>query len=87
MPSDLDLNDLNAKQAVEDVVHEIRSRQLSILTLVQILRRLEAGDVDITNLPPDVDTPQSLDAIQQCVHEISDLLDALLIYMRNNKTL
>ncbi|MGB7338621.1 MAG: hypothetical protein WBC91_07000 [Phototrophicaceae bacterium] len=86
MPDDLKLNGLNSEQAVEEVAHEIRSRQLSILTLVQLLRRIDSGDVSMANLPSEFDIPQGLDSIQQCVHEISHLLDTLLTHMRDQDT-
>ncbi|MEO1288180.1 MAG: hypothetical protein AAFV93_10460, partial [Chloroflexota bacterium] len=63
---DLQLQGLSSREAVEEVAHEIRSRQLSILGLVQLLRRIESGDVD--NLPTEFNLPRGLDSIQQCVH-------------------
>lgn len=82
MSNDLQLNGLSSQQAVEEVAHEIRSRQLSILGLVQLLRRIESGDVDVKALPSDFNLPTGLDSIQQCVHEISGLLDVLVEHVR-----
>ena len=76
------LKGLNSRQAVEEIAHEIRSRQLSILSLVQLMRRIESGEVDAGSLPSKLDIPQGLDSIQTCVREISELLDTLVDYVR-----
>ncbi|MEM9954384.1 MAG: hypothetical protein AAF846_22435 [Chloroflexota bacterium] len=84
---DLQLQGLSSREAVEEVAHEIRSRQLSILGLVQLLRRIESGEVDVNNLSAEFNLPRGLDSIQQCVHEISGLLDVLVDYMREEDRL
>ena len=79
---DRTLKGLNSRQAVEEVAHEIRTRQLSILSLVQLLRRIDSGEVEQDSLPASFDVPQGLDSIQECVHEISDLMNRLVDYVR-----
>lgn len=74
------LKGLNSREAVEEIAHEIRTRQLSILSLVQLIRRIESGELKADSTA--LDTPKGLDSIQQCVHEISGLMDKLVEYVR-----
>ncbi|MGJ3237652.1 MAG: hypothetical protein ACFE0Q_03000 [Anaerolineae bacterium] len=87
MPDDIILDGLTSRQAVEEIAHEIRTRQLSILSLVQLLRHVNSGDVDIDHLPAKMGVEPNLAAIQQCVHEISDLMDVLVDFVRENDEL
>lgn len=84
MPDNISLHGLNTREAVEEVAHEIRTRQLSILSLVQVLRRVESGELSLTALPDNLQTPRNLEAIQQCVHEISQLVDSLVEHVRSD---
>jgi|GEM_PF-3975660 len=83
MPDNLHLQGLNTREAVEEVAHEIRTHQLSILSLVQVLRRVESGELNIASLPANLQIPRNLDSIQQCVHEISQLMDTLVDHVRD----
>ena len=78
---DATLKDLNPREAVEEIAHEVRTRQLSILSLVQLIRRIESGEVKANLTATIPDTSENLDSIQQCVHEISQLMDKLVDYV------
>lgn len=76
------LKGLNSCEAVEEIAHEIRTRQLSILSLVQLIRRIESKELEVGSTSDIPGKPENLDSIQVCVHEISELLDKLIDYVR-----
>lgn len=72
-------------EAAEEVAHEIRSRQLHVLTLIQLMQKIESGELDSRTLKTPIDIATGFSDIQDCVHEISDLMDSLLVYMRKQE--
>ena len=73
---------LSARQAVEEAAHEMRNHQMQIIGMVQLLQRMNAGDLDGRNLVPPLSASDGLLQIQQSVREISDCMDALLEHVR-----
>lgn len=76
------LDGLNSREAVEEVAHEIRSHQLNILGLIQLMQKIESGELDTHNLTSPLDLPTGFTSIQQSVNEMSDLVDILIEFMR-----
>lgn len=73
------------RQAVEDIAHEIRSRQLNILSLVRLMQKIEKGEVDTDSFNSPMNITTGFESIQQSVYEISELLDQLVEYMREQE--
>lgn len=73
---------LSARQAVEEAAHEMRNHQMHIIGMVNLLQRMNAGDLDGQNLVPPLSPSDGLSQIQQSVREISDCMDALLEHVR-----
>ena len=72
-------------EATEEVAHEIRSRQLNILTLIQLMQKIDSGELDATTLKTSLDMPTGFSSIQESVHEISVLMDSLVAYIREQE--
>ena len=72
-------------EAAEEVAHEIRSRQLNILTLIQLMRKIEAGELDASSLKTTLDMPTGFSSIKESVHESSDWMDTLVAYIREQE--
>ncbi|GAB5490885.1 MAG: hypothetical protein Phog2KO_11000 [Phototrophicaceae bacterium] len=72
-------------EAAEEVAHEIRSRQLNILTLIQLMQKMDSGELDVTTLKTTLDMPTGFSSIKESVHEISDLVDTLIVYIREQE--
>lgn len=72
-------------EAAEEVAHEIRSRQLNILTLIQLMQKMDSGELDVTTLKTTLDMPTGFSSIKESVHEISDLVDTLVVYIREQE--
>jgi hypothetical protein len=73
---------LSARQAVEEAAHEMRNHQMHIISMAQVLQRMNRGDLDGQNLVPPLSPDDGLLQIQQAVRDISSCMDALLEYVR-----
>lgn len=73
---------LNARQAAEEAAHEMRNHQMHIIGMVQLLQRMNTGDLDGQSLIPPFSSNDGLLQIQESVREISDCMDALVAYLR-----
>jgi hypothetical protein len=73
---------LSAREAVEEAAHEMRNHQMAIIGLVNLLQRMNAGDLDGQSLVPPLSPNDGLLQIQHSVREISECMDALLAYVR-----
>lgn len=85
MVDNTQLEPYTPRQAVEDVAHEIRSHQLNILSLVRLMQKIEAGEVDTDTLNSPMNITIGFESIQQSIYEISELLDHLVEYMRDQE--
>ena len=83
MVDNLQFDEYTPREAVENAAHEIRSRQLNILSLVQLMQKIESGEVDSDTLNSPLSMTTGFESIQQSVNEISELLDNLVDYMRD----
>lgn len=87
MPNRVELGGMDTREAVEEIAHQIRSHQLQILSTLQLLRRLEAGDLNSDTLESPLDLAQGFDVIQQSIHRISELMTVLVDYVRDDENL
>lgn len=87
MPNRVELGGMDTREAVEEIAHQIRSHQLQILSTLQLLRRLEAGDLNSDTLETPLDLEHGFDVIQQSIHRISELMTVLVDYVRDDENL